>query len=83
MSSLARWYRDIDKSPEMNVHVDGTPDVPDIVHPGDWIIYDDIGFMMVVKMVKCREGEWDYCPGAESWQIYYLGIGYMTGEKVW
>lgn len=68
--------------PEMNVHIDGTPDVPDIVHPGDWITYDDIGFYMVVKTIKCTEGEWDYCPGAESWSIVYLGIGYMTGEKV-
>ena len=68
--------------PEMRTHIDGTPDVPDIVHPGDWITYDDIGFMMVVKTVKGQEGEWDYCPGAESWWIYYLGIGYMTGEKV-
>lgn len=37
---------------------------------------------MVVKTVKATECEWDICPGAESWQIYYLGIGYMTGEKV-
>lgn len=82
MRSLARWYSDVKTMPEMRVHIDGTPDVPDIVHPGDWVTYDDIGFMMVVKMVKCQEDEWDYFPGAESWQIYYLGIGYMTGEKV-
>ena len=68
--------------PEMRVHIDGTPDVPDIVRPGDWVTDDGIGMVMVVKMVKCNEGEYDYCPGAESWQIYYLGIGYMTGENV-
>jgi len=68
--------------PEMRVHIDGTPDVPDIVRPGDWITDDGIGIVMVVKIVKCNEGEYDYCPGAESWQIYYLGIGYMTGENV-
>jgi len=66
----------------MNIHIDGMPDVPDIVHPGDWVTNDGIGIVMVVKTVKCVEGEWDYFPGAESWWIYYLGIGYMTGENV-
>jgi hypothetical protein len=81
--ALERWfYGNIKTMPEMRVHIDGTPDVPNIVHPGDWITYDDVGFFMVVKTVKCKEGEWDYCPGAESWSIVYLGIGYMTGEKV-
>lgn len=81
--SLARWYHgEIKTMPEIRVHIDGTPDVPDIIHPGDWITDDGIGFTMVVKTVKCKEGEWDFCPGAESWWIYYLGIGYMTGEKV-
>ena len=80
--ALERWFHDVKTIPEMNVHISGTPDVPDIVHPGDWITDDDIGFMMVVKTVKCQEDEWDYCPGAESWWIYYLGIGYMTGKKV-
>lgn len=82
MALLARWYHDVKTMPEMREHIDGTPDVPDIVHPGDWITHDDIGFMMVVKTVKGQESQWDYCPGAESWWIYYLGIGYMTGEKV-
>jgi hypothetical protein len=68
--------------PEMRIHIDGTPDVPDIVRPGDWITYDDIGFFMVIKTVLHKEGEYGYCPGARSWSIYYLGIGYMTGEKV-
>lgn len=72
--------------PEMNTHVDGTPDVPDIVHPGDWLslIEDDDfeSFVLVVKMFKTEEGEWDYCPGAEGWTILYLGIGYLTGEKL-
>lgn len=84
--ALARWFHgDIKRLPDMRVHIDGTPDVPDIVHPGDWIsIIDEIGesFVFVVKTVNCKEGEWDYCPGAESWWIFYLGIGYMTGEKV-
>lgn len=81
--SLARWYHgDIKTMPEMRVHIDGTPDVPDIVHPGDWITNDGIGFVLVVKLSKGTEGEWDLCPGAESWWIYYLGIGYMTGERV-
>jgi hypothetical protein len=68
--------------PEMRVHIDGTPDVPDIVHPGDWVTDDGIGFVMVVKLSKGTEGEWDLCPGAESWWIYYLGIGYMTDKSV-
>src|SRR5689334_5493473 len=81
--ALERWYHgEIENMPEMNVHIDGTPDVPDIVRPGDWATDDGIGIVMVVKTVKCSEGEWDYCPGAESWWIYYLGTGYMTGEKV-
>lgn len=81
--SLARWYHgDIKTLPEMRVHIDGTPDVPDIIHPGDWITDDGIGFVMVVKLSKGTDGEWDICPGAESWWIYYLGIGYMTGERV-
>ena len=81
--SLERWYHgEIKDMPEMNVHIDGTPDVPDIIHPGDWVTDDGIGIVMVVKMVKCKEGEWDICPGAYSWQIAYLGTGYMTGEKV-
>jgi hypothetical protein len=68
---------------EIRIHVPGTPDVPDIIHPGDWITDDDHEtFAMVVKVQKAWEGEWDYCPGAESWTIFYLGIGYMTGEKV-
>lgn len=66
----------------MRVHMDGTPDVPDIIHPGDWITDDGIGFVMVVKTIKGTEGEWDLCPGAESWWIYYLGIGYMKDKSV-
>jgi len=81
--ALERWYHgEIKTMPGMNVHIDGTPDVPDILRPGDWVTDDGIGIVMVVKTIKCREGEWNYCPGAESWQIYYLGIGYMTGENV-
>lgn len=81
--SLARWYHgDIKTMPEMRVHIDGTPDVPDIIHAGDWITDDGIGFRMVVKLSKGIEGEWDLCPGAESWWIYYLGIGYMTDKSV-
>lgn len=81
--ALERWYHgEINNMPPMNVHIDGTPDVPDIVRPGDWVTDDGIGIVMVVKMTKCTEGEWDICHGAESWWIYYLGIGYMTGEKV-
>jgi hypothetical protein len=83
MMSLARWFHgDIKTMPEMREHIDGTPDVPDIVHPCDWITDDGIGFSMVVKTVKGIECEWDLCPGAESWWIYYLGVGYMTGEKI-
>ena len=81
--SLSRWYHGEPKTmPEMRVHIDGTPDVPDIVNPGDWVTDDGIGFVMVVKTVKYKEGEWDLCPDAESWWIYFLGIGYMTGENV-
>ena len=82
--ALARWFHgEIKRMPEMRVHIEGTPDVPDIVRPGDWIIDDKYGGpMMVVKIVKGEDGKWDYCPGAESWWIYYLGIGYMTGERV-
>lgn len=80
---FGRWYHgEIKSMPEMNVHIEGTPDVPDIVQPGDWVTDDGIGIVMVVKTIKCREGEWDYCPGAESWWIYYLGIGYMGERKV-
>lgn len=81
--ALERWFQgEIKTLPEMREHVDGTPDIPDIVRPGDWVTDDGIGIVMVVKTVKCAECEWDNCPGAESWWIYYLGIGYMTGEKV-
>ena len=69
----------------MNVHIDGTPDVPDIVRPGDWLALTDYNgfasFVLVVKVFKAKEGEWDYCPGAESWSIQYLGIGYLRKEE--
>ena len=69
--------------PLMNVHIDGTPDVPDIVHPGDWITDGHfLHYVMVIKISRRREGQWDYVPGAKSWTIHYLGIGYMTGETV-
>lgn len=68
--------------PKIRVHIEGTPDVPDLVRPGDWVTDDGVGIVMVVKIEKDIEGEWDACPGAESWYIYYLGIGYMTGESV-
>jgi hypothetical protein len=71
-------------NPKMNVHVDGTPDVPDIVHPGDWLaLTDDIGdsFVLVVKVFETEEGEWDHFPGAKSWSIKYLGIGYLRKEE--
>jgi hypothetical protein len=78
-----RWYHgDIKNMPPMNVHIDGTPDVPDIVRPGDWVTDDGIGIVMVVKIDKGTEGEWDICPGAESWWIHYLGIGYMNAKNV-
>ena len=81
--SLARWYHgDIKTMPEMRMHIDSAPDVPDLVRPGDWVTDDDIGIVMVVKIIKGTEGKWDICPDAESWWIYYLGIGYMTGESV-
>ena len=81
--ALERWYRgEIKNMPPMNVHIDGTPDVPDIVHPGDWVTDDGIGIVMIVKIDKGTEGEWDICPGAESWWIYFLGIGYMTDGNV-
>ena len=81
--ALERWYHgDIKTMPEMRRHIDGTPNVPDIVRPGDWVTDDGVGIVMVVKTIKGTEGEWDICPGAESWWIYYLGIGYMTGENV-
>lgn len=71
--------------PEINVHIDGTPDVPDIVHPGDWLALSDYNgfesFVLVVKVFKTKEGEWEYCPGAESWVIQYLGIGYLRKEE--
>jgi hypothetical protein len=71
--------------PEMNVHIDGTPDVPDIVHPGDWLSLTDCNgfesFVLVVNVFKTKEGEWDYRPGAESWTIQYLGIGYLRKEE--
>ena len=82
--ALERWYREIKDMPEMNVHVEGTPDVPDLVRPGDWLaLTDEIGdsFVLVVKVFKTHEGEWDYCPGAESWSIQYLGIGYLRKEE--
>jgi hypothetical protein len=72
-------------NPEMNVHVDGTPDVPDIVRPGDWLALEDYNgfesFVLVVKVFKTYEGELNYCPGAESWSIQYLGIGYLRKEE--
>ena len=74
----------MDDIPEMNVHISGTPDVPDIVHPGDWIaITDEIGdtFGLVVKVFKTKEGKWDHCPGAESWSIQAIGIGYLMKEE--
>ena len=70
--------------PKMNVHIDGTPDVPDIVHPGDWLVLtDEIGesFVLVVKVFKTKEDKWDYCPGAECWTIQFLGIGYLEKEE--
>jgi hypothetical protein len=71
---------------KMNMHIDGTPDVSDIVHPGDWLSLTDYNgfesFVLVVKVFKTKEGEWDYCPGAESWTIQYLGVGYLTDEKL-
>jgi hypothetical protein len=83
--AIERWFRDVKTMPEMNVHIDGTPDVPDIVHPGDWLSFtEDDGFesfVLVVKVFKTEEGEWDYCPGAESWTIQYLGIGYLRKEE--
>ena len=69
----------------MNVHIDGTPDVPDIVRPGDWLELEDYNgfesFVLVVKVFKTKEGQWDHCPGAESWSIQYLGIGYLDKER--
>ena len=70
--------------PKMNVHIDGTPDVPDIVRPGDWLaLTDEIGdsFVLVVKVFKTKEDKWDYCPGAECWTIQFLGIGYLEKEE--
>ena len=59
------------------------PDVPDIVHPGDWITDENgSGPMMVVKVTNHQQSKWDYCPGAKSWTIHVLGSGYMTGENV-
>jgi hypothetical protein len=83
--ALERWYGEVKTIPEMNVHLDGTPDVPDIVHPGDWIVEtDELGdvYSLVTKVSKHKDGEFDYCPGAESWTIHHLGIGYMTGERL-
>jgi hypothetical protein len=84
--ALERWYREVKTMPEMNVHLDGTPDVPDIVRPGDWLAikedgYDHNVFVLVVKVSKGKEDEWDLCPGAESWSIQYLGIGYLEKEE--
>jgi hypothetical protein len=81
-----RCLKEIIKNmPEMNVHVDGTPDVPDIVRPGDWLALEDYdgfeSFVLVVKVFKTNEDEWDYCPGAESWSIQYLGTGYLRKEE--
>ena len=76
--------RDTDM-PEMNLHIDGTPDVPDFVRRGDWLATEDddfISYVLVVKVFETQEGEWDYYPGAKSWSIQYLGIGYLTGEKL-
>lgn len=76
---------DDDWMPEMNVHVPGTPDVPDIVRPGDWIVEtDEIGdvFAIVIKVERREQGEWDSHPGAQSWTIIHLGTGYLTGEKL-
>lgn len=80
--SLARWYHEVKELPEMRVHVAGTPDVPDLIRPGDWLTNNGVGIVMAIKLIKCEEGEWDYCPGAESWQVCYLGIGYMTERNV-
>lgn len=82
-AALGRWYCGMDTPmPEMNVHIDGTPDVPDIVHPGDWITEDGNYFKLVIKTTKYQEGEFEYCPGAWSWSISYLGIGYLRERKV-
>ena len=70
--------------PQINVHVPGTPDVPDLVRPGDWLVesdYIDV-YSVVVKVKKVIEGKWDSAPGAESWQITVIGIGYMDGRAV-
>ena len=70
--------------PQINVHIPGTPDVPDLVRPGDWLVesdYMDV-YSVVVKVKKVLEGEWDWAPVAESWQISVIGIGYMDGRNV-
>jgi len=67
----------------IRVHPENEPDVPDLVHPGDWITDENgSGPMMVVKVTNHQQSKWDYCPGAESWTIHVLGSGYMTGENV-
>ena len=68
---------------DIRVHPENEPDVPDLVRPGDWITDEEnYGPYMVVKVTKHQEGEWDYCPGAESWTIHVLGSGYMTEGNV-
>lgn len=70
--------------PRINVHIPGTPDVPDLVRPGDWLVesdYMDV-YSVVVKLIPTREGKWDSVPGAKSWQIVHIGIGYMDGRNV-
>lgn len=71
------------KSRAINIHSGGL-DVPDILHPGDWLVERD-GYdihSIVVRLAKHEEGEWDSLPGAESWTITHLGIGYLTGENL-
>lgn len=74
----------MDELPEINVHIPGTPDVPDLVRPGDWLVesdYMDV-YSVVVKLIPTCEGEYDAVPGAKSWQIVHIGIGYMDGRNV-
>ena len=83
--ALERWFHEVEQIPPMNTHIIGTPDVPDIIRPGDWICEtDEIGdvYSIAIKIVMTKEDELDYCPGAKSWIIYHLGTGYMTGEKL-